>query len=180
MKASTTILAVAAMALGAAAQSASPAASSSAATPTSTPAAAPAPAATAPAEVTKLQKCLDEKCKPGDVNCAATECLNIPAPTGKMANDTNTCVAACDNTKPVKEYNECKNKCIVNNFLANSPGAQKNTAGNNNNAGKTTDEKSGNNNTNGTSGASTPYGASSATYSTVVAAVALFATFFVL
>jgi hypothetical protein len=109
-----------------------------------------------------------------DVGCVAKKCTNTAAPTREQAEATNKCFADCDSKKDnTDQYKTCTASCIQSHFMADSPAAQNGTNGSSKNGNSTS-------NKNGTSSGTAAFGTSSATYSTMVAAVALFASFFVL
>lgn len=177
MKATTSILVVAAMAMGVAAQS--PAASSTPADAPTTPATSTGP----PPEIAKLLQCIKDSCDDDikNVQCIAKKCTNTAAPTREQAEATNKCYADCDGKKGnAADYKSCTAGCVNSHFLADSPGAQNNPSITGNTNGTSTVNGNSTSDKNSTSSGAAVFGTSSATYSTMVAAVALFASFFVL
>ncbi|KAI9594664.1 hypothetical protein BDF19DRAFT_414386 [Syncephalis fuscata] len=180
MKASATILFVAALAMGAAAQSVGDCYQSCIILDTRcyphwrrfhTTCCSYCPAA--PVVESELVKCMErEKCN-GNLACNA-KCAGVPNPSPDQANRTNTCTAACDN-KNTESYKTCINKCITTIFLVNQ---NVNTGTGSNSTGNGATGKDGAKN--GTSGNNGSYANSPAGYTTFVAAAALFASFLIL
>lgn len=71
-------------------------------------------------------KCI-EKCDAADVACQA-ECQGLPNPSEDQVNATTECVAACpkgdgrDVEADTKKWNDCKEKCIQDNYLSTPAG----------------------------------------------------------
>lgn len=91
-------------------------------TTTTTAAAVPTPPA-----IAALTKCIAD-CDAKDVNCQA-ECIKVPFPDAKAANDTTSCVADCDQGKgtasDIRAYTTCRDDCISQHFF--NPGTSSNT-----------------------------------------------------
>ncbi|KXX75100.1 hypothetical protein MMYC01_207647 [Madurella mycetomatis] len=102
-----------------------------------------------------------EACDPGDVDCTS-RCIAVPNPNEEQVNETNECVAACDQGEgteaDIRAYGECVQGCIGQHFFTETAGTPQptNTAGsggnNNNNNGNGNDGDDSNDGNDGNDG----------------------------
>lgn len=66
---------------------------------------------------------------PGDEKdaCCRAKCMNVPCPSDQQANDTNACVAKCDqgdgSEADTQAYADCQARCITTTFFPGTASA---------------------------------------------------------
>ncbi|KAL4884351.1 hypothetical protein BJY04DRAFT_6995 [Aspergillus karnatakaensis] len=69
--------------------------------------------------LTPQERCL-VACEPAD-RCCRAQCIGVPCPSEQQANDTNSCVAACDqgdgSEADTQAYAQCQARCITTTFF---------------------------------------------------------------
>ena len=71
-------------------------------------------------------------CDPGDVKCQSY-CIDVPSPNEDQVNQTNECIADCDQGKgtesDIARYTQCRDKCISDHYYVTSEGTPTATGG---------------------------------------------------
>ncbi|KAK9711149.1 hypothetical protein K7432_008012 [Basidiobolus ranarum] len=124
----------------------------------------------------QVESCIKQQnCAPADVACRA-KCAQVPNPDATMVNNTNNCVAQCDQTNATA-YAQCKSNCI-NTYYGPNPSNSTSSNGNN---GSTTGSGGGNStSTNGNGGSNKTSSASNLIASIIVSGCILGTTIAIL